>query len=223
MSLLKSEIKYAVTTEVGNRVDDALEAAKRDLSVLEGRKAAFHDGARAVEALMAIVDKDVEEGKFDLVTAEIVKRYVGRCMNALQNMAMQGQNFLLAQAGKIQGMEHSVALLKSIVDDEKRKMDALRAAITAGTVGEDGEALAGTSSRERPQGSHPAMSLKEQRLAEEESEKAAAEQAAQEAAKVAEQAAAQVAAQAAAQAEAAQAAQLTHWKQRGKKSRASNT
>lgn len=174
MSLLKSELKQSVTAEVGSRVEDAVEAAQRDLTMLEGRKAAFHDAARAVELLMGAVDKDVEEGKFDLPTAELVKRYVGRACNALQNMAMQSQNFILAQGGKIQGMSQAVTLLKAIVDDERKKMEALKASIAAGMMNAEGESVSNLPSRERPAGAHPAMSLKEQRLAEEASEQVVA-------------------------------------------------
>jgi hypothetical protein len=220
MSLLKSELKQLVTTEIGVRVEDALELAKRDLTALEARKAAFQEGSNAVEALMAAVDRDVDEAKFDPPTSLIVKRYLERSVNALRNMSLHSQNQMIAQAGKVQGLQQTVSLLQAIIDDEKKKAEQMRAAVAAQVT--SSPALAQSSVDVRPP-----PSIKEQRLAEEGAERAASEQKAQEAPeapKVAEQAAAPVAVeQVAEQAESAQAAQITHWKQRGKKSRASNT
>lgn len=162
MSLLKSELKQQVTTEVGVRVEDALDSAKNELIVLEARKVAFHEGARTIEALMAHVDKDLEEEKFDPPTALLIKRYIERGVHALQNMSQLAQNFMVAQSGRVQGLKQTVDLLKAIVDDEAKKIEQVKAAMAAqtssGPVGL------------RPDGVRPALSIKEQRLAEEAAE-----------------------------------------------------
>ena len=123
MSSLKAELKILVTNDVGIRVDDALDAAKRDLAILEGRNASFLDGAKAVEALLGAVDKDIEEGKLELPTAEVVKRYILRCSAVLQNLAAQASNYRIAQTGKIQGFEHTIKLLKSMMEAEQAKIE----------------------------------------------------------------------------------------------------
>lgn len=127
MSILKAELKQLVTHEIGVRIDDALEAAKRELSVLDGKHAAFTDGAKAIEALQAMVDKDVEEEVFDLKTAAVVKKYVTRGVNALQNLAQQASLHKIGQTGKVQGFEHTISLLKGIFEAEKAKAEQLRA------------------------------------------------------------------------------------------------
>jgi hypothetical protein len=151
MSVLKAELKQLVTHEVGVRVDDALEAARRDLNVLEGRQGAFIDGAKAVELLQTAVDRESEEGQFDLKTAAHIKRYVTRAVTVLQNLSAQAGNVKLTQVGRISGLEYSVSLLKGIIDEERKKADALRAAEESGA---------------RP------VSIKEQRQAEEAEEQA---------------------------------------------------
>lgn len=154
MNLLKSELKQMVTSEVGARVEDALEVAQRELFTLEAKKVAFHEGARAVEALMASVDKDIDEGKMDLPVAEIVKRYLSRSVNALQNMSQQAANFTVAQSGKVQGLQQTVSLLKAIVDDERKKLEQMRAAMVAEVSSPS-------------DGARPPPTIKQQRLAEE--------------------------------------------------------
>lgn len=167
MSVFKSELKQLITHEIGVRVDDALEAAKKDLAIFEGRQVAFADGSKAAEALLTFVDKDVEEGKFDLHVAEHVKRYLTRCSNALQNLSQQAAQHRMAQTGKVSGLDHTVKLLQNIIEDEKKKASQLQAIPSADPSPGDGSRPAAI----------PLVSIKTQRLAEEaaaEAEKAPA-------------------------------------------------
>lgn len=176
MSVLKAELKQLITGEIGVRVEDSLDAAKRELAVLEGRQAAFMDGSKAAEALMASVDRDVTEGKYDLPTAEQVKRYVARCIHALQNLAAQAQNYRIAQTGKVQGLEQTVILLKGLMDAERAKAAALTAATAEAAPAlpaEQPTAAPVGPSRGRPEGMAPPPTIKAQRLAEEAAAKAA--------------------------------------------------
>lgn len=125
MSILKSELKQLVTHEIGVRVDDALDGARRELHALEGRQTAFMDSAKAVELLLGHVDKDVTEEKYDLTVAEQVKKYLVRASNVLQNLSRESTNMVIAQTGKVQGFAHTVALLKGMIDAEKAKAVAL--------------------------------------------------------------------------------------------------
>jgi len=161
---LVQELKQIVSSEVGERVEDALEAAKRDLAVLEGRQVAFQDGAKAAEALLGSVDKDVEEGLYDLSVAAHVQKYLVRASNALQNLSVQSSNFRIAQTGKVQGFAHTVELLKGMMDAAKAKAEALRAAEAAPPP---------SNPREREEGTRPPQTIKERRLAEEAAELAA--------------------------------------------------
>ena len=166
MSVLKSELKQLVTHEIGVRVEDALEASKKELAVLEGRQAAFFDGSKAVEALLKAVDADLNEGKYETDVAEHIKRYLVRGVNALQNLSTQAMQHRLAQTGKVQGFDHTVRLLQNIIDEEKKK--AAVAAAAAPVAASSGEG----QGSDRP-AAVPLLSIKAQRLAEEEALKAA--------------------------------------------------
>jgi len=164
MSLLKAELKQLVTTEVGIRVEDALEAAKHGLAVYEGRQIAMMDASKAVDALAGVVDSDITADKFDLETGAHIKRYLTRASSALQNLSQQAANLRIAQAGKIQGFEHTVTLLKNMIDAEKETVANLKAAEAAPPP---------ENPASRTVGTHP-LSIKELRLAEEAAETVAA-------------------------------------------------
>lgn len=157
MSVLKSELKQLVTHEVGVRVEDALEGAKKELSVLEGRQTGLVDGAKIVEALLGFVDKDVEEGKTDLPTAEVAKRFILRGVHALNNAAQNAANLRMAQTGKVQALTQTVDMLSEMVEKEKAKAEAIREAEAAAPS---------ENARDRVLGVAP-VSIKELRLAEE--------------------------------------------------------
>lgn len=156
MSVLKSELKQLVTYEVGVKVEDALESARTELALLEGRQTGFSDGAKVVESLLGYADKDLADGKLDATTLELVKRYLLRGVHALNNAAHNASNLRIAQTGKIQGFEQTVTLLRDLVASEKEKVAAVLAAATQPVA---------ENSHDRPVGVAPA-SLKEVRLAE---------------------------------------------------------
>jgi len=156
MSVLKSELKQLVTQEVGVRVEDALEGAKNDLFVLEGRQAGFFEGAKVAEALLGFVDKDLNEGVLELAVAAEVKKYVLRCVHALNNAGQNASNLRIEQNGKVKALTQTVSMLSEMIEKEKSKAAAILAA----------EAVAPTdNARDRVSGTAP-VSIKELRLAE---------------------------------------------------------
>jgi len=164
MSVLKSELKQLVTHEIGVRVEDAHEAAKRELAVLEGRQAAFADGAKAMEALVGFMNKEVEEGKLELPLADAARRWVTRGGHALLNLSKQAEIHRSEQTGKVRGLEQTVALLKNMLDAEKAKSDALKqTSVGSLEVSEEDKSRPVS----RPVGEHPKPTIKAQRLAEE--------------------------------------------------------
>lgn len=157
MSVLKSELKQLVTQEVGVRVEDALEGAKNDLFVLEGRQAGFFEGAKIAEALLGFVDKDLTEGLLELPVAAEVKKYVTRCVHALNNAGQNASNLRIEQSGKVKALTQTVSMLSDIVEKEKAKAAAILAAEAAPPP---------ENARDRVMGVAP-VSIKELRLAEE--------------------------------------------------------
>lgn len=162
MNVLKAELKQMVTHEIGVRVDDALEAARKELAALEGRQTAFLDGAKTVESLLKAVDADCESEKYGLEVGAEIKRYLSRASQALQNLSVQTNNQRIAQTGKVQGFEHTIKLLQNLIEQEKAKVEQAKT-----KAAEQGVAVEEVPRR---------MSLKERRLAEEQSGEQSGEQ-----------------------------------------------
>jgi hypothetical protein len=167
MSIEKSEIKVVAAHEIGCRLDDALEASTKDLYRLEGAVTAFKQAAQAVEGLAKHIDKEMDEGKFDLEQAKIIKRYVERAHQMMTNLGIQSDANRVAQTGKVSGMQQAVQLAKQFRDAEESKAQTLRVAYEKLQSGED--------PGRRSMGLHPGMTIKEQRLAEQVSQAPAQE------------------------------------------------
>ncbi len=161
----KGELKAAVVHEVGVKVDDMLESAKAESAKHTGANVALLAAAKKVAELAQHVDKDLEEGKLnDLephLVAQAVKKYITRCEGVLHNLAEVSARAKLTSEGRIQMAELIVGNLKKVHDAELAK-SRLKKQL------EEEPAVAQTDVR--PTGVRP-MSLKEQRLAEEASNK----------------------------------------------------
>ena len=165
-------------------------------------------GQKAILGLLPHVDRDIEEGKYDLQTATAVKLYINRCAQVCANMAVQSSTQRAMSQGQIQMGEANVKVVKKFHEDELRRAEAIAAAeaesrAAGKSVGEEES----VDLRSRPSGVHPPASIKQQRLAEEAAE-AKAEAARVEAEVKAAEAAAEAALQESARAELAKAAEV---------------
>lgn len=154
----KAEVKKGTAHEIGCRLEDALEAAKDEMHRMEGANAGAVQVGQLIDALSAHVDQDLDEGKYDLTVATVVKQYVSRASAVAASIAKRSADQRLVAQGKIFGLQASVQVTKKLHDDEERKQKAVQ------------EAPEGSNGRSRPVGVRP-VSIKAQRLAEEAAEK----------------------------------------------------
>ena len=169
MNLDKSDVRISVAHELGVKLDDALEAVSAEMYRQEGRTRAFKDASEAVEKLYKIVDEEINQGKFDLEQAGQVKRYIQRAIQMLTNLGVQSMNESIAYTGRRAAMFQAVSIAKKFVDEERKKVDAIRQAIAQNKITSDGEVI-GDADVARIPGIRPGMSIKERRLAEMQSE-----------------------------------------------------
>jgi hypothetical protein len=158
MSAEKSELRAAGMHEVGVRLDDLLEAARKEVLRCEGAALGLFQCAKAVNDLNAHVDLDVSEGKYDLETAGHVKRYLSRASQVVQNLGVASNNSKMASAGQVQMAETMVTVTKKMFDAEVTKREQIVEAERSPEAEDP---------RRRPTGVRPTPSIKEQRLAEE--------------------------------------------------------
>lgn len=160
MSFAKSDLKILTYNDVGNRLDDMLEAAQRSKSSLEGGKQALFAAAKNVEALLKASEQDLEEGRLpDVETLGHVKKALVRALTSVQTLAKNFENREIMAAGSVDMASKSVALVKKLMDDEKRKLSGL---VEAAELGKEEE----SNGRERPAGLRPGPSIAQQRRAE---------------------------------------------------------
>lgn len=132
MNLEKADIKIAVSCDLGARVEDSMESAKAEVLRQEGSTSALLQAAKACEVLGTHVDKDVDEGKFDLECATHVKRYLERATNALRNLSAHAEQGRVLALGKVNALETTVKIIAKYRDEESAKASAMREAIAAG-------------------------------------------------------------------------------------------
>lgn len=158
MSTLKSELRAAAMYEMGVKLDDQLESARVDEHRAEGAISALLRVQTRLEQLALGVDKDVDEGKFDIEVSKLLKTTLSRSMTIVGITVKEEADARLRSQGGVAGLTRAIEAAKSMVEAERRKIhDArLRDADSEIVVSENGN-----SGR---------LSLKEQRLAEEAAE-----------------------------------------------------
>lgn len=156
MSIEKAELKKAVAHEIGCRLDDLLEAGHVEVHGYDGARKAFRQGAKSVGELLALVDKELDEGKFNelegpLKVAEVVKKYVQRAVNLLDNLQMNAEANHLKAQGKVEALTTAITVPKKLWDDESKKIEVAKAAVVTPAEGP------------RASGTHPGDPLAERR------------------------------------------------------------
>ena len=161
MSVEKIELRAAGMHEVGVRMDDLLDAARKEVLRCEGAQLGLLQATKGVIDLIAHVDKDVDEGKYGLEAAKLIKLYLSRASEVVQNLSKNASNQKIAATGQVQMAEVAVQITKKMHDGELAK----RAAVAAAEAAPEEITL-----RTRPEGVHPPATIKEQRLAEDQAE-----------------------------------------------------
>jgi hypothetical protein len=165
MNFDKAEVKIGTFDEVGNKLDDVLEAMQAEASRMEGAAVAFGKGAEAVAALLQHVDKDTDEGTLDLEVAKHVKRYLDRARVALVNLGMNASNQSFVAKGRVIGLQTSVGVVKKFKTEAENNR-----AVMLSVLASQKEGAPGVEVRD---GRPVSLPLKAVRLAEE-AQKAAA-------------------------------------------------
>jgi hypothetical protein len=168
MSLLKSEAKLSAVNEIGNRLDDALENATKDLYREEGAVSALRNAAVSVENFIKVVHKDLDEKETDLETSKKIKSYLERVRNNIVGLANVAENNKQAQAGKLGAFQHAVSIAKKYRDEEINRQQILRRALERSIEEENQEKESnGSEAPGRTVGTRPGPSIKLKRLSEE--------------------------------------------------------
>lgn len=150
---------------VGSKLEDLFEAAKREKIGLEASKIMLQVLAQQIEAQAGFVDRDLKESKIDLPQASEGKKRIMQCVMLVKNLQSNVSNQIVQITGKINGMDQAVRFVKTIFDQEKLRGAALekaeveQQALVEKYAGDSSpEAIRDTLLR-RPEGTRPADPL----------------------------------------------------------------
>lgn len=171
LSIEKAELIAGVANEIGSGIEDMLDGARRNAHAAEGAVDALSKAMKAVEGIMAHVNKAVETDELDAEQAALVMRWVRRCHGAVDNLATGAMAAVQIHKGVMMGIERAMQVPLKVRDANTTKAERLRVAEAEG-VEVDPE-----RPHLRPVGTRPADPLAARRA---EAAEARAEAAAQE-------------------------------------------
>lgn len=132
----KAEIKILTANNIGADIEDMLEQAKKAEHMHEGGKIALADAAKKVNALTELFVRSVKEGEIDLSKnmepeqiEGLVKRWINRCVGLLENLMLVSQNAQLSSAGMVAAYKNAMKAPMKVMEAERKKMEAVKAAI----------------------------------------------------------------------------------------------
>lgn len=160
MSLEKSEVKASTINEVGNKLEDKLEAAKAEMSEAKGIRAGFDFVLRRMEQLTLALDGDVKVDPPKVTEEEykVAKKYLSIVSQHLQEMIKNATDQVLRMQGKVAALDQTVQLVGGMLKVEEGKVAAIR---SGALVSEDSGQLPGPSPSDAPvlplrqPGTHP--------------------------------------------------------------------
>lgn len=146
----KSEIKILTANNIGAGLEDLLESAKRNEQQAIGAKMALSDALNKVSAISAVLRKDIEDGAIteehysDLHGVErLIKRYIGRCVGVVDNLATASIASTSLAAGRVSALTKAMDIPKRVIEEESRKAKAIVESIEAIKASGEDEAMVG--------------------------------------------------------------------------------
>lgn len=125
---LKAQVKIGTINELGNSLEDMKEGAEKEALRLEGYLRAIGDFEKGIQSISEALNLELKETAFDgyigepLKVAELVKRYLGRCMGSADNLKVRTQKMRLVQEGQVLGLAAAIQRAKKMADEEAKKI-----------------------------------------------------------------------------------------------------
>ncbi len=159
------EVKAKTLHDIGVRVDDFLEGAKRELAECNGAKTAGEHIARRLAEMSKALDVEMaaSEGKLEKEAYDLQKKVWAEALAIVQQVAYTSNEQYLRCQGKISALENTVKWTKNLHDAASAQADAMR---RGDLVEEDSGKLPGAAPGDaaviplrRMEGTHPGNPL----------------------------------------------------------------
>lgn len=132
----KAEVKILTAHDIGADIEDMMEQAQKAEHMHEGGKLALGDAAKKVNVLAEHLRKSIEDGDIKLEEIDspekiegLVRKYIARAVNILENLQLMAQNSQIGSAGMVAGYKNAMKAPMKIMEGERKKMEALKEAI----------------------------------------------------------------------------------------------
>lgn len=132
----KAEVKILTAHDIGADIEDMMEQAQKAEHMHEGAKIALGDAAKKVNVLAEHLKKSIEDGDIKLEEIDspekiegLVRKYIARAVNILENLQLMEQNAQIGSAGMVAGYKNAMKAPMKIMEGERKKMEALKEAI----------------------------------------------------------------------------------------------
>jgi hypothetical protein len=122
MSVEKVVVRSHVLNELGAKADDFLEKYRAELLKYEGAVTGVSQAQQAVESVLALIDKEIDERRMDLTLGRTVKDWVLKSSQAVAHVKTTATQLLYTSKGKIEAAQQQVAFIKQVYDIEKAKL-----------------------------------------------------------------------------------------------------
>jgi hypothetical protein len=117
--------------EQGERLEERLAGAKGSVWEAQGAIRQCKRSCEQFEALLALVDKDLDEGKLPEEPAEVAqyaKRMVMRCITSAEGDGQRAINERLIAKGRVEGVETTIKDCQKAFDLAKGRLESARKA-----------------------------------------------------------------------------------------------
>jgi len=149
--------KVEVSAQIGEQLDGALQLAESEVQQRKGMQAGCQASAKSVASLLPHVDKAFDEGELEGLSAlevkALLKKWLMRSMDALQNLHERAKAEEMVAHGKAAAMKMAVTIAQKYHDSAAARCAQLTAPDEPETEAEAGERRRGRKAGEHPKGS----------------------------------------------------------------------
>jgi hypothetical protein len=162
----KAEIKKLTAINIGAGIEDMQEQARTAEKMHQGGHLILKEAVSKIAALTEVLRSEFIEGTIkasDIEAPEkveaLVRKYIARAQNIVDNMRMGEVNAQIAAAAAAQAYGRAMTVVTKVVTEEQGKIEALTAPSQEADVEDAGRPPA------RPVGQHPGDPLADRRTA----------------------------------------------------------
>ena len=126
MSIEQCEARMNASSSIGTKMHTLVEETMQQKYRIEGAASALVQLLKEFDVIQGNIDKEFEAKKFDASHQQLAKQAVGACSISVKKFLGNLQDEQKKNIGKMEALESSLTLVKSAIDEEKKRIDDLK-------------------------------------------------------------------------------------------------